>query len=116
MKKLLTLAAGAALIAAFGVSYAKVRLAAMDYGDSDKMITNDDISHSDMDQDKATVNQAPEGSGSEGSAAGGVSKEPDTMKSDKDMSKQPVDKGAAGKSEEGSGAGGPAKEPDSWSY
>ncbi len=113
MKKLLTVAAGISLIAALGLAYAKVSHAGTDYPD-DKMITNDDISHSEMDQDRATVNQMPAGSGSEGSAAGGASKEPDTLKSDSDQNRQPVDKGSAGSGEEGSGARAPAKEPDSW--
>ena len=94
MKKYISLAAGIALVMGFGLAYlayaeenitmpkdSSDKIDKM-LQDGDRMITNDDIQRFDLDPNRSTINQMPEGPGIEGSGAGGVTQEPDKWKTD----------------------------------
>ncbi len=110
MKKILSLLAGMALVLAAGLAYAEdIMPGSGDLGD--KVIRNEDLSHIQLDQDRATLNQMP--SEAEGSAAGGMSTDSGTDM-EMDQGKTPIDKGAAKPDAEGQGAGGAGKDSDTW--
>lgn len=98
MKKVLALLTGTAVVLAFGLAYGAYAddntAAPNDTGD--RMIRNEDLLRNDFDQDRATVNQMPEGSGAEGSGAGGVVKDQDSWKNDSAPDQPSVDKPAPG--------------------
>jgi len=98
MKYLLTILA--ALLAS-EYAYGADRMGGYTY-DNDKAITNDDLQNAAPDKDSSTFNQMPTPQGSEGSAAGGMSKGPDSMSSESGRVDKPVDKTPVE----------PAKEPD----
>ncbi len=111
MKKILSLVFGASFVLAAGLACAEDSVY---YGTGDtnnKMISNDDLSHIQLDSDRATLNQMPE---AEGSAAGGRSADADSMGTEMDQGKSPIDKGSAEPGVEGQGAGGSAKDSDTW--
>ncbi len=110
MKKILTLLAGMALVLTAGLAFAEDLSGNGDPGD--KMIRNEDLSHIQLDQDKATLNQMP--SEAEGSAAGGMSTDSESMGTKMDEGKTPADKGAVESGTEGQGAGGGTKDSDTW--
>ncbi len=111
MKRILTLLAGAAMVLTAGFAYAEESLPGS--GDpGDKMIKNEDLSHIQLDQDKATLNQMP--SEAEGSAAGGMSTDSESMGTEMDQGKTPADKGAAEPGTEGQGAGGVTRDSSDW--
>ena len=66
------------------------------------MIRDDDLPRINLDQDRATLNQTPAETGADGSAAGGVSGEPDLfkdieqIKTPADVDKLPAEEGAGG--------------------
>ncbi len=111
MKKILTLLAGMAMVLTAGLAYTEdSQSGSGDLGD--KMIKNEDLSHIQLDQDKATLNQMP--SEVEGSAAGGMSTDQNSMGTEIDQDKTPADKGAVESGTEGQGAGGITKDSDTW--
>jgi hypothetical protein len=110
MIKILPLLMSFVFVLTFGYEFAE-QSAPGTSDTSDKMIRDEDIQHYDIDQDRATVNQMPSQSGSEGSGAGGVTKDSDSMLKDSDSSKTPVDKAPAEPGTKGSGAGGTS---DDW--
>jgi hypothetical protein len=120
MKKILSLLMGTAFVLAFGTAHAEDSVSgAGDMGD--KVIRNDDLSHIQLDQDLATLNQMPAETEAEGSGAGGVSKDSDSMGTEMEQGNTPADKGAAEPGAEGSGAGGAGeggatKDSGSYSY
>ena len=112
MKKILSLSMGMAFVLAFGMAYAKDGMSGS--GDmGDKVIRNDDLSHIQLDQDRATLNQMPE-TEAEGSGAGGISKEEDSTGTEMEQGNAPAEKGAAASGAEGSGAGSTTKDSDTW--
>ena len=58
---------------------------------SDKTIHDEDLQYLQLDQDRATVNQMTAVPGSEGSGAGGESKDSDTMYKDTDQYTTPIE-------------------------
>jgi hypothetical protein len=115
MKKFLSLLMGMGLVLSFGLAYAEEGMSGTkDMGN--KMISNDDLLRYDLDQDRATINQMPAESGSEGSAAGGVSAEPESAGADIDQSKSTGDRIPAIPGDEGTGAGGASKVPKRYGY
>jgi hypothetical protein len=109
MKKILSLLTGLAFVLSFGLAFAADNAGETSGTDNtDKMIRDDDLSHSNLDQDKGTVNQMPEGS-VEGSGAGGTSKDSESF------SKTPVEKSPE-EPAKGSGTGGESKDSGSWGY
>ncbi|MDA8098887.1 MAG: hypothetical protein M0042_04615 [Nitrospiraceae bacterium] len=100
MKRIVTLFAGiVVLIAAAAAIYAGPRTAASTYS-SDKMITNDDLEKIKPDQEHSTLNQMPSApEGSQGSAAGGVSSEPGTVKEQNSREKGSLETKPAGPEE-----------------
>ncbi len=116
MTKFLSLAAGTVLVLAFGFAHAEDSISS-GVGDTNdnNMIRNDDLSHIQLDPDRATMNQMPAESEIEGSAAGGVSADTDNMGAEIDQDKTPSDKSSAESEMEGQGAGGAAKDySDGW--
>jgi hypothetical protein len=110
VKKILPLLLSFVFVLTFGYEFAEQSAP----GNSDtgpKMIRDEDIQHYDIDQDRATVNQMPAQSGSEGSGAGGVTKDSDSTLKDSDSSKAPVEEAPAEPGAKGSGAGGAS---DDW--
>ena len=115
MKKILSLLMGMGLVLSFGLANAEEGTSSTkDMGN--KMISNDDLLRYDLDQDRATINQMPAEPGSEGSAAGGISAEPESKGADIEQSKAPVDKGPATSGEEETRAGGASKVPERYGY
>ncbi len=107
MKKVLSLITGIAIVFALGSAYAAEGVNTA--GDTiDRMITNDDLSHINLDQDRSTVNQMPSVSSEEasGSAAGGGREESDSTYKDMEQNKESIEKKAGELGVEGSGAGG----------
>ncbi len=105
MKRILSLLAGMAFVFTVGFVLADDSMTeTKDNGD--KIIRNDDLSHIDINQDRATVNQMPAESGAGGSAAGGIGGDSNTMKNESDSTKAPVEKTPVEPGTEGSGAGG----------
>jgi len=102
MRYILALAAGIVVLLASGYAYANDRMAASAYG-NDKVITNDDPQESVPGSDNSTFNQMPTTQDSNGSAAGGMSKGPDSMQQESDQGAGPADKTPMK----------PPKEPDS---
>jgi len=102
---------GTVFVVAFGMAYAEESMSG-DMGD-DKVIHNDDLSHIHLDQDRATLNQMPK-TEAEGYAAGGVTKEEDSMGAEMEQGNKPAETGAAGAGVEGSGAGSSTKDSDTW--
>jgi len=115
MNKILSLVMGIGLIFSLGMAYAEEGIGGA-RDTTDKMIRDDDLLRYNLDQDRATINQMPAEPGSEGSAAGGVSGEPESTGTDIEQSKSPVDKGPAIPGEEGTGAGGTSKVPERYGY
>lgn len=123
MKKLLSLVAGMAFVLACGLAYAEDSMMMPTYP-SDKMIGNDDLLHNDLDKDRSTVNQMPEGFGAGGSGAGGVLKGPDSWKNDTapsqppvdNMAPAPIDKMTPGSDTKGPGGGDTDKDQGGYSY
>ncbi len=105
MKRILSLLAGVALVLTAGFVFADDS-ATWTKDNGDKIIRNDDLSHIDINQDRATINQMPAESGAGGSAAGGMSGDSGTMKNDSESTKAPVGKTPVEPGAEGSGAGG----------
>jgi hypothetical protein len=95
MKKILYLLTGVAAVMTFGLAQAAETMPAP-IDSTDKMIRNDDLLRYNLDQDRGTINQLPalpgaDVSGAEGSAAGGVRNDTDTLR-DENISKTPADK------------------------
>ncbi len=111
MKKILSLLMGMTFVLTFGLAFAEDSVT--DTGDTnDKMIRNDDLLNLKLDPDRATVNQMPSESSAEGSAAGGVSSESESMGTDIEQSKTPADKGPAESGAEEPGTGGATKDTE----
>ena len=110
MKKFLYFIMGMGLVLSLGMAYAEEGAGGIEYP-SEKMIRDDDLPRLNLDQDRATVNQMPAGSGTEGSAAGGVSAEPQSSDTGIEQSKEPVEKSPALPGEEGTG-----KVPERYGY
>jgi hypothetical protein len=114
MKKILSLLTGTAFVLAAGLAYAEDRIYSGIGDTNNTMIHNEDLSHIQLDQDRATLNQMPAESEIEGSAAGGVSAEADGMGTEIEQGKTPADKNPAEPGAEGRSAGGTAKDSDRW--
>jgi hypothetical protein len=110
VKKIFSLIVGTVFVVAFGMASAETSMSG-DMGG--KVIRNDDLSHIQLDQDRATLNQMRE-TEAEGSAAGGVTKEEDSMGSEMEQGSKPAETGATESGVEGSGAGSATKESDTW--
>jgi hypothetical protein len=110
VKKIFSLVMGTVFVVAFGMAYAEESMSG-DMGD--KVIRNDDLSHIKLDQDRATLNQMPEIE-AEGYAAGGVTKEEESMGAEIEQGNKPAETGAAGADVERSGAGSSTKDSDTW--
>jgi hypothetical protein len=115
MKKILSLVMGIGVILSLGMAYAEEGIGGA-RDTSDKMIRDDDLLRYNLDQERATINQMPAAPGSEGSAAGGVSAEPESAGTDIEQSKAPVDKGPTVPGDEGTGGGGASKLPERYGY
>ncbi len=115
MKKILAILMGMAFILTLGLAFAAEDMSGPQ-GTSDKIIRDEDIQHLDMDQDRATVNQMPTESGTEGSGAGGVNKDSDSTYKDSDQSTAPLEKTPAKPGAEGLGAGGSSNDSYSPGY
>ncbi len=108
MIKIFSVLGGMALVLFVGLTYAADTMpAGEDTGD--KMIRNEDLSHIQLDPDRATLNQMPAESEIEGSAAGGMSSDADSMSGEVDQGNNPSDKGSMEL-----GAGGAAQDADKW--
>ncbi len=114
MKKIISLLSGVALVLAAGLAYAENSVYTGTGDKNDKMIRNDDLSHIQLDPDRATLNQMPAESEVEGVAAGGVTEDTDSMGSEVDQGKARADQGSEGSSVEGQGTGDKAKDSDKW--
>jgi hypothetical protein len=91
MKKFLALMAGALFAFASGFVYAEY--STTDTEDSgDKVYRDDDLSRLKFDQDLSTLNQMPSEQSVEGSGAGGVTNDSDSLKYDISPGKEPVEK------------------------
>ncbi len=110
MKRILSLIIGTIFVVAFGMAYAGESMSG-DMGD--KVIRNDDLSHIHLDQDRATLNQMPE-TEAEGYAAGGVTKEEESLGAETEQGSKPAETDAAGAGAEGPGAGSSTKDSDTW--
>jgi hypothetical protein len=111
MKIFLPLLAGMAVVLVFGLTFAQDTMT--DTKDpADKIIRDDDLLRDTLDPDRATINQMPAESDAEGSAAGGVRDDSESMRGDDDQSKEPVEKGPAETVPDfkGTGAGGESKD------
>jgi hypothetical protein len=115
MKIILSLVMGIGLVLSVGMVYAEEGMSCTK-DTSDKMIGNDDLLQQNLDKDRATVNQMTTEPGSEGSAAGGVSKEPESTGTDVEHGKAPVDRGPAAPGEDETGPGGAGKAPERYRY
>ncbi len=114
MKIILSLLAGTAFVLASGLAYAEDSVSSGIEDTNDNTIRNEDLSHIQLDPDRATLNQMPAESEMEGSAAGGMNVDADSMGTEIDQGKTPVDKIPAESGVEGQGAGGTAKDSDRW--
>ncbi len=112
MTKIFIIVGGMVLVLATGLTYAADLPATGDTGD--KMVRNEDLSHIQLDPDRATLNQMPAESEIEGSAAGGVSADADSMDNEIDQDKTPADKNTAESGVERQGAGDAAKDSGRW--
>ena len=78
MKKILSLITGIAFVLSFGLAYTEDSVTDTKKT-NDKVVRNDDLLHIKLDPDRATVNQMLSESIAEGSPAGGVSYESESM-------------------------------------
>ena len=90
-----------AIVLTFGIALAEDN-AAQTKDPGSVTIRDDDLPRINLDQDRATLNQTPAETGADGSAAGGVSGEPDLFKDIEeikipaDVDKLPAEEGAGG--------------------
>ncbi len=114
MKKIISLLPGMVLVLAAGLAYAEDSVYTGTDDRNDKMIRNEDLSHIQLDPDRATLNQMPAESEVEGVAAGGVAADMDSMGAEVDQGKARAEKGPAESGVEGQGARDNAKDSDKW--
>ncbi len=104
MKKILSVVLGMGLVLSLGMAYAEEGTGGIVYP-SEKMIRDEDLPRYNLDQDRSTINQIPAEPGAEGSAAGGINREPESTGTDIEQNKAPVEKVPVAPGEEGSRCG-----------
>jgi hypothetical protein len=115
MKKILSVVLGMGLVLSLGMAYGEEGTGGIVYP-SEKMIRDEDLSRYNLDQNRSTINQMPAEPGAEGSAAGGVNREPESKGTEIEQDKAPIEKVPAITRDEGTGRGGELKAPEGYRY